>query len=167
MIVMKKIVTILMLVVASIGATAQQQDEVLKKIESAKIALITERLNLTPEQAQQFWPIYNEFYDRQKEIRSVFNEARKNIDPQKATDAENKRLLELGMQVKENQLKLEKEYTDRMLSVITSRQMVELRRAESDFRNMLVERLRNNNMNRQQINDRMKNEERQRQQRNN
>lgn len=148
-------------------ALAQQQEDALRKIESAKIALISERLNLTPEQAQQFWPIYNEFYERQKELRATYVDARKSINPQQASEAENKRLLELGMQVKENQLKLEKDYTDRMLSVITNRQMVELRKAESDFRNMLVERLRENNMNRQQMNDRLKNEERQRQQRNN
>jgi DNA polymerase III delta prime subunit len=150
-----------------IGLQAQQQNDALKKIESAKIALISERLDLTPEQAERFWPVYNEYYQRQKEIRSNFQNARREIDPKNATEEENKRLLEMGMQVKENQVRLEKEYTDRMLKVISSRQMVELRKAESDFRNMLVERLRSNNITRQQINERMKNEERQRQQRNN
>jgi hypothetical protein len=37
-----------------------QDRDARQKIESARIALITERLGLTPEQAEKFWPIYNE-----------------------------------------------------------------------------------------------------------
>lgn len=148
-------------------AVAQTQEQVLQKIENAKIALITKRLDLSSEQAQQFWPIYNDFYNKQKAIRSTYLEAKRGVDPSTATESQNKQLLELGLKVKEQQLQLEKDYSTRMLNVITSRQMVELRKAESDFRKMLVERVRNNNQNRQNQKQRLKNEERVRQQRNN
>ncbi len=146
---------------------AQNQDQVLQKIENAKIALITKRLDLTSEQAQQFWPIYNDFYDQQKAIRSTYLEAKKGVDPRTASDDQNKQLLALGLKIKEQQLQLEKDYSTRMLNVITSRQMIELRKAESDFRKMLIDRVRNNNQNRQNQKQRLKNEERVRQQRNN
>ena len=42
--------------------------ETLEKIETARIALISERLELTPEQAEKFWPIYREFGNKRKEI---------------------------------------------------------------------------------------------------
>lgn len=146
---------------------AQNQEETLQKIENAKIALITKRLDLTSEQAQQFWPIYNEYFERQKEIRSTFIDAKKGLNTATATEEQNKQLLELGLKVKEQQIQLERDYSNRMMNVISSRQMVELRKAESDFRQMLVERIRNQNMDRQDMRERTKNEERLRQQRNN
>lgn len=148
-------------------AVGQNQDQVLQKIENAKIALITKRLDLNSEQAQQFWPIYNEYYERQKQLRSTYIDAKKNVDPRTATESQNKQLLELGLKVKEQQLALEKDYSGRMLTVISSRQMMELSKAESDFRKMLVERIRSNNQNRQDQKQRLKNEVRLRNQRNN
>ncbi|MFT4738011.1 MAG: uncharacterized DUF497 family protein [Cyclobacteriaceae bacterium] len=139
-----------------------QTSETLNKIETAKIALISSRLQLSPEQAQQFWPIYNEYFNKQKEARMVYNDARKMIDPKKASEEENKRLLELGLEVKENQLAIERNYSGKMLNVISSRQMMELRGAESDFRKMLVERVRTNSQAKQRINN-----QRLKQQRNN
>ena len=50
---MKALFTIF-LVLISWWTTAQNR-EMMQKIEAAKIALITERLELTPEQAEKFW----------------------------------------------------------------------------------------------------------------
>lgn len=122
-----------------------QNEEALKKIESAKIALITERLNLTPEQAEKFWPIYNEFQQRQREITREFRNARQNFDPKNASEEENKRILEIGMRLKQNKLDLEQEYTRRLLRVINNRQMVSLRKAEDDFKEMLLRKIRERN----------------------
>jgi hypothetical protein len=39
-------------------------------IESLKISFITQKLNLTREEAQRFWPIYNEYYDALQSLRT-------------------------------------------------------------------------------------------------
>jgi len=150
---MNKIIT-LTLIIGSFIATAQSEDA-LKKIESAKIALITERLDLTPEQAEKFWPIYREYGAKRKEIRKEFQTIRKDFDPNSASEEENKKMLELGNSVRENQLNLEKEYSQRILKVISSRQLNNLRRAESDFKEMLLKRIKNRQQQRrqQQMND--------------
>ena len=127
-----------------------QSKETLKKIEAAKIALITERLNLTPEQAERFWPIYREYSARNKEIRKDFDQARRKFDPNTATEDENKRMLEMGSRVKERQLDLEKEYSQRILQVITNRQLNNLREAERDFREMLLRRIKAQRLRQQQ-----------------
>ena len=127
-----------------------QSPEALKKIEAAKIALITERLELTPEQAEKFWPIYREFGQQRREIRREFDQARRNFDPNEASEEENKKMLEMANQVKERQLKLEREYSERILKVITTRQLNNLRKAENDFKEMLIRRIRSDQMKRQQ-----------------
>ena len=119
-----------------------QDKATLEKIEAAKIALITERLELTPEQAEKFWPIYREYNNKVQDVRREFNQKRRNFDPNKATEEENKKMLELATTVKENQLKLEKEYSTRILNVITTRQLNNLRKAERDFKEMLLRRVR-------------------------
>lgn len=146
---MKNIITILFLTTLVIMSKAQSE-ETLNKIQAARIALITERLDLTPEQAEKFWPIYREYSQKQKSIRKEFSDARKDFDPNSASEDENKKMLELGNQVKERQLNLEKEYSQRVLSVISSRQLNNLRKAESDFKEMLLKRIKAQQMRRQQ-----------------
>jgi hypothetical protein len=144
---MKKIITIMTVLIC--GGTFAQSPEALEKIEAAKIALITERLELTPEQAEKFWPIYREFGKERQEIRRDFDKARRNFDPNKASEEENKKMLEMANQVKERQLKLERAYSDRILKVISTRQLNNLRKAENDFKEMLLRRIRAEQMKRQ------------------
>lgn len=149
-----------MLTYVSLG----QSREAREKIEAAKIALITERLELTPDQAEKFWPVYREYSQKNRKIRSDFNKERRSFDPNSATEEENKKMLNMANKVKQQQLDLEKEYSDRMLQVISSRQLNNLRKAEGDFREMLLKRIRAQQMKRRQ--QRNRNEERLRQRRN-
>lgn len=137
---MKKTLLILFLILGFEGIS--QSKETLEKIEAARIALITERLELTPAQAEKFWPIYREFKSEQKEIRKDFYQARKNFDPNTASDEENQKMLEMGNRVKQNQLDLENRYSQRVLEVISTRQLNNLRKAENDFKEMLLKRIR-------------------------
>lgn len=143
-----------------IGHARAQSPEALKKIEAAKIALITERLNLTPAQAEKFWPVYREYGDRNKEIRKEFDQARRTFDPNTATEDENKRMLEMATATRQQQFDLEQDYSQRFLQVVTSRQLNNLRTAESDFKEMLLRRIKAQQMRKQQMkrnNDRLNN----------
>lgn len=158
---MKKIF-ILLLSLAYVASFGQEgpSTEAMKKIEAARVALISERLDLTPEQAEKFWPIYREFGNKRKEISRDFKRERRSFDPNQASEDENKRMLEMATKVKEQQLNLEKEYSKRILNVITTRQLNNLRKAENDFKEMLLKRIRAEQMKRQQMrqrnNDRLK-----------
>ena len=142
-----------------------QNNEARQKIESAKIALISERLGLTPEDAQQFWHIYNEYSQKRRDNHREFAEARKKFNPETASEQETEQMLKLGRQVKERQLDLEEDYSDRMLKVLNSKQLMSLKNAERDFKRMLLDRLdqrrqQNKNSNeqlRRQNNERMRN----------
>ena len=41
-----------------------------EQVKSLKVAFITNELNLTPDEAAKFWPLYNAFEDKQHEIRA-------------------------------------------------------------------------------------------------
>ena len=62
---MKKIIIVCLSIILSVSAFAQQG----KRIEAMRIAFITQRLNLTSEEAQQFWPVYNQFSEKMQQIK--------------------------------------------------------------------------------------------------
>jgi len=154
---MKRIVLLFIGFSLALGAPAQPgqpNPEARQKIEAARIALITERLGLNPEQAQKLWPVYKEFSDQRMQIREGFMEQRRNHDPRTASEEENRRLLQLGLEVKERELNLEKDYSQRLLRVIDTGQLISLRQAEDDFRQMILRRIGSQRDRRQQFRDR-------------
>ncbi|MCK5102132.1 MAG: hypothetical protein KAQ62_00855 [Cyclobacteriaceae bacterium] len=137
---MKRVSIILMLIFISLGAFAQNR-EAMKKIESARIALITERLGLSPEQAEKFWPVYREYNMERREIRQEFREARKDVDIKNLTEEQSKQLIQKSMDLKQKELNLEREYAHRMSDVISTQQLFKLKNAEKDFQQMLLKRI--------------------------
>jgi Skp family chaperone for outer membrane proteins len=57
---MKKILLILILCLPML-ASAQDNAQRENKLESLEIAYLTRELNLSPEEAQKFWPVYNKY----------------------------------------------------------------------------------------------------------
>jgi len=155
---MKKL-TLTFLMMALFITGYGQEVSAREKIESARIALITDRLGLTPEQAEKFWPLYNEFKLKNESLKKEYETARAKIDPKTATDQEKRELLNLGLNLKEQKVSLEKDYSQRMLRVISAQQMMSLRKAEDDFRRMILEQLQKRRLQqgrRNQIRDRVK-----------
>lgn len=162
---MKQIITTLTITLACLVNLQAQDKQTLEKIKAAKIALITERLGLTPDQAEKFWPLYNEFTQKRDELRRQYKIEKAKLNMETASEEEKKALLDFGLQIKEKSLDLEKNYSDRMLNIITADQIISLRKAESDFRRMVLEQIQKRRAQRQER--RLRQNERQRQQRNN
>lgn len=125
------------LMMLMVGGLWAQNPQARQKIESARIGFITERLGLTPQQAEKFWPLYNEFRERNVAVTADLKKYRATVDINNLTDEQSKRLVELDLQAKQRRLDLEKQYSQRMLDVISNQQVASLKRAERDFRDML------------------------------
>lgn len=155
---MKKILITLALVFA-FGLTMAQKGQpgsAEAKLEAARIALITERLELTPAQAQQFWPVYNEFARERRMIQEQYRNTRRQYDLKNLSEEEGQRLMNAGLETKQKVLDLEKEYSKRLHQVVTAKQMMALRKAEEDFRDMVLRRLEQRRMQQQRMRDREK-----------
>ncbi len=95
-----------------------------EKIQALKIAFITQKLDLTTDEAQKFWPVYNQY---EQEIRGVQANNR-NSD---ALDNE------------EKLLNIRKKYKPPFEKVIGQQKLNKLFNAERDFRAVLIRRLKN------------------------
>jgi hypothetical protein len=146
---MKGFVMILLMITlgASTALKAQENQgnrgnrRAMEQIEAARIAMITERLGLTPDQAQRFWPLYNEFSQRRQQIRAQLNEARRGMDPANLSEQESQRLMEMSLEIRQSEVNLEKEYTGKFRDVISAQQILALRKAEDDFRRLILQRI--------------------------
>jgi hypothetical protein len=163
-----KTLKILILILFTLPAFAQEDEaEVLQqdpkaqqKIKAAHAAYITERLELTPEEAEKFWPVYREYATKKQSLRQQFRDA-------KNSGQDEKSLLDLDLKIKQQQLDLEKDYSGRLQKVITPQKLMNLRKAEGDFRRLILRQIQQRNQNierRQQQQDRS---QRRLQQRNN
>jgi Spy/CpxP family protein refolding chaperone len=139
-----KRVSLLLLFALLTTATAWAQrpsGEEMQRIQDAKIAIITNRLNLTPEQATGFWPVYNEYSQKRRDIhrsqRKIINDKKEDGK----TDVQVLNNLKDVQDLKQQELDLEKEYQNRFLKVISASQIIELYKAERTFNDMLIQRL--------------------------
>jgi Spy/CpxP family protein refolding chaperone len=132
---------LIMLTLTAHVAVGQNDMNGRQKIESAKIGMITNRLNLTTEQAPQFWAIYNEYNGKKQELNRRVRQL--NNEPGR-TNLNNDQLLNGLREVNATKQKLadlDDEYMGRFLKVISPAQLAELYKTEQVFNKMLLQRL--------------------------
>lgn len=116
---------------------AQERRSKEERIQALKVAFITEELNLTPEQSQGFWPLYNELQDKLKELRK---NRIKRLNLEELSDAELETLLENHLKTEDERVALNRTYVERFKKVITIRQVLKLTQSEHRFRKELLQR---------------------------
>ncbi len=104
----------------------------MEKFEAAKIAFLSQRLDITPEQATEFWPIYNLFDKKRKEIhtdlRKVMHQKDENISSEKATELINKKF-----ELQQKLLDSEKDFTQEISEILNPVQVFKLGEIEREF----------------------------------
>jgi uncharacterized protein YcbX len=118
----------------SFGYTATAQGD--PQLKSIKVALLTERMNLSTEQSEKFWPVYNRY---ESEMKVVWREMRQLRE--KGDGGNSKHTVERLQQLEEERVKIRGKYKDAFLRVISADQLASMYAAESEFKKMLVDRL--------------------------
>jgi len=137
---MKNIIFILLLTLAAGTTQAQAPGE---HIEALKISYITRALELTPKEAQNFWPLYNEYQDKlealKKERRAATIEKwKKDRD---LNDEEIEEALNQYLAYNRKELELQEEYIEKFKKVLPVRKVAKLIVAEERFKLVLLQEL--------------------------
>lgn len=111
------------------------------KIQAARVAYITDQLQLTPQEAEKFWPIYREFAERRKALRQQLREAKQNPTPDQNQEQNGQAALDAQFKIKQQELDLEKDYSGRLLKVISAQKLRTLPDAERRFRQMILDQI--------------------------
>jgi hypothetical protein len=139
---MKKLIPILVLFL-SFSVFAQRSGKMNERIKVQKIAFITEKLDLTSDEAAKFWPIYNAFETerekiKSKELRAIKVEMRNNPDiSESEADALLQKLIKAENDLHDAKLKL----VNDLKTAIPSRKIILLKAVEDEFNRALLRRL--------------------------
>jgi hypothetical protein len=125
----------LLLLLLGFGSMAQGPDK--SRIQAIRTSFITDRIHLTPQQAEQFWPIYNRCQAERRSIRHSYLDDNK--PGQDREDAQ--RFLDNNMEYKQKDLAVQKRCNDEYLRVLSPQQAAQLVEAERDFRKILIDEL--------------------------
>ena len=128
---MKKHLLILLLALGFLFNAHAQDGE---RLQALKIAYLTKKLDLSPEEAQRFWPIYNKYTDEIRTIRQT----------QKQSNGAD---TELG--IEEKILAVRKKYNGEFTKALSAEKVNTFFRSEKDFGQIIQRELQERRMNRQ------------------
>ncbi len=119
------------------------QKEKRENIEAQKVGFLTKKLDLTAEEAQKFWPVYNQYDDKLKELRSKRREDMKNAKEnlEGMSDKDIEQLVDNEMAFRQKELDLQKEYNSKFKAVLPIKKVAKLYRADEEFKRFLLNEL--------------------------
>jgi Skp family chaperone for outer membrane proteins len=149
---MKKLIAFMCLVaLTSLGWAQGRHGE---RIKAFKTGYLTQELDLSPAEAEKFWPIYNDFEKRIFDLRvERRKEEREKIEsmggPEALSEKEAREFLADLLKNEEDVLKSKKELYRSLDKILPPAKLLQLYKAESDFnRRLLSEFRRKGSMNR-------------------
>lgn len=140
---MKKYVTILLICFGLFSGIAQNRGGGKEKIKQLKIAYFTKNLDLSEEEAQQFWPVYNAFDDKNHELRRSLNRIKRdaksneNMSETEATSILD-RIQSIEKQVYENM----RDLTNKLRKFLSAKKIIRLKKTEHEFNKELMKKFR-------------------------
>ena len=143
---MKKILLLTGIMILTVAAYCQPDRNIQdrkEQIKAQKVAYLTNRLQLTPQEAEIFWPLYNEYEQKieaeeRPKIDQFFN---KKPDIAIMSDEEINQFILDRLQHEQNLIDIRKEYFEKFKEILSIRKVFRLYEAEMEFRKILLEKL--------------------------
>lgn len=147
---MKKITTILVALAAmaclSFTSHASWGDDWKEKVMAEKIAFLTLEVGLTPEEAQVFWPVYNQVEKEKDEamfnVIRTYKEMSKALE-EKKNEKEVSALLDKYLEAQKKLNEIENGVAEKYKAVLPVDKVVKLYVAEEKFRRQQIRKLHN------------------------
>jgi len=137
---MKYLSFMMLFFLAGLGLNAQppidgpKEDSPRKeRMEALRIAYLTKELELSSDEAKNFWPVYEAFKDEKKALRKA-GKALHQKDLALMSDKEVEGAFEERMKLKEKHIALERKYHKEFKKVLPLRKVLMLHKAERSFK---------------------------------
>jgi Spy/CpxP family protein refolding chaperone len=127
----------------SIAQPGPKHEQKKEKVEAMKIGFITQQMDLTPEEAQKFWPVYNQMNNEIETLRKERKLSRENAKEtfETMSDAEIEKLINDEMTSRQKELDIHKKYVAQFKSVLPIKKVAQFYRAEEGFKRRLLEKI--------------------------
>lgn len=118
--------------------------DVVKRMKAEKISFLAQELELTPKEAQDFWPVYNEFERLRFKVdlqrREIERKVNVGIDTLAIQEVD--RLIDVYVNLSVKESRLLKTYNDKFKEVLPLTKILKLYHAEKKFREHMLREFR-------------------------
>lgn len=126
-----KALLLLVVLISAVRVSGQRGE----KLESLRIAFITNKLSLTTTESEKFWPIYNVY---RKEVAEIRRQANLDTNLEAMSDADAEKAIQVSIDRMEKELNLFKNLARDLKPVLPARKIALLGKAERNFNEELI-----------------------------
>lgn len=124
---MKRILIAFGFIICGLSLSAQNDN-----VANVRRDFMTKELQLTASEADAFFPVYNEYIQKKKEIRRALRQEGRSSE--KSVD----KMIDIEQEL----INLQREYLDKFRKILPEKKVVQLLEAEKKFKTMMVQQLR-------------------------
>ncbi len=144
---MKRLLSTFCLILLVFGSLAAQGngpgfEKYMQRFKAERVAFLTDKLDFTVEEAQNFWPLYNQYQDKRGELlksKHMENHGRGNREEISSEELEVMVDNRVEQELKLAELKLN--FHKEVKKIIPIEKVVRLYRAEGEFMNFMLKKL--------------------------
>ncbi len=135
-----KIYLLLLFMTGSSLAFAQRGGQPVdpERLQAARIAFITTRINLKTEQAEKFWPLFNSFTESREASMRTMGELSRGVESMSEEEAKSR--IQQKLQIQQKLVQDEKIFVAEAAKVLSYKQLLLLQNIAKDFNRHLYDR---------------------------
>lgn len=117
-----------------------------EQIKALKVSFLTTELQMSPEEAQRFWPLYHQYDDQRFELhrrRKALMQQFRNLSVKEMDDKEAERLLAQMERLDDEYYDNRKKMLAALRPIMSSKRILQLKKAEDDFNRKLLRQYKN------------------------
>ncbi len=126
------------------GFRGQERRPMREKVDAMKIGYLTNFLDLTTEEAKNFWPVYNKYQDELNQLRKSRrdNLMKGQVAIDSMSDAELEKIVDGELAFHQSEIDIQKKYHPQFKKVLPMKKVAKLYRAEEEFKKQLLQMIR-------------------------
>jgi hypothetical protein len=110
-------------------------------LEAIKVGIITKKLELTPDEAKVFWPIYNLYEDELSAIRKKRKEEKNTDDITSLNDKEIEKIVDGEILFRQQELDIIKKYHAQFKKILSVKKVALLYKAQDEYKKELLKQI--------------------------
>jgi hypothetical protein len=146
--IMNRIITIITFVAIAANLSAQPRDhmddERWERFRSEKVAFLSTTLDLTPAEAEKFWPVYNQLEKERWEIHKLRRQVEEKVQEaeENMSDQRIKQLTREFAGSMKKEADMVTSYNEKLLEILPPKKVLKLYKAENEFRMHMIKKFR-------------------------
>lgn len=142
--IMKNFLILFLIFPAFMQLQAQSEDKEAhrERIKALKTAYITQELNLSTKVAEKFWPVYNEYEAKRKDLHRREHVYMDISNPECISEDQANGMLQEYLDVEREEYVIKKELFQKLKKIITAQDIIKLHKLEDEFHKKLIKEYR-------------------------